>query len=94
MLAVRLASLMADCLEAQRPSVQRVARAKMEGACEALHELGYGETPAEIYMMVMNWLRAWPRPREGMAYSGERKAWVEKVGTDLAPRVEALRHGG
>jgi hypothetical protein len=84
---------MADCLDAERPSDKRVTRAKMEGACEALHELGYGQTPFEIYLTVMDWLRAWPRPIKGMAYTNERKTWTERVGNDLAPKVEALRHG-
>jgi hypothetical protein len=91
MLAVRLANLMTDLYEAQRPTDKRVARAKVEGACEAVYELGYGQTPFAVYQTVLDWITANERPQGYMAFNNQRKAWTARAETELTELLDALK---
>lgn len=74
-LAAILIHRVADCFDAVRPSDDKITRARLDGAAQAAHALGYGMTPTHVSMTAMDWVRANPRPAGGGAFPSARKAW-------------------
>ena len=71
---------------------QKTARAKLDGAAGAVREgLGLGMTPFEVQLTVQDFVRANRRPAGGHAFNPARKAWTEKVETELAILLEKIR---
>lgn len=79
-----LTVLCADWLEEKPQSkAQQIAKARFEGANSAANAMGYGMTPTNVFIVVMDWVVANPRPQAGSAMKVEYKAWSAKVDTDL-----------
>jgi hypothetical protein len=74
-LAATLINRAADYLEATRPIDNKTTRARLDGAGDAAHALGYGMTPNHITMIALDWVRANPRPARGGAFPNALKAW-------------------
>ena len=89
--AVTLANLAANIVDAVRPIDTKIARAKMEVATGALHELGYGRTPNEVHLVVLDWVRANARPIGRSAFPIARKECTIRVEDEVTEILEKIR---
>jgi hypothetical protein len=88
-IAVYLANREADYRAARSPKASAVAKARLNGATEMAHLLGWGMTPADVYFAVMDWVRANPRPDDGgTAWPVKFKAWACQAENDLTRLLE------
>jgi hypothetical protein len=92
-LALRLATICADMHGARRPVDRKTADAKLHGAAEVAHILGYGMTSWEVVITVDDWVRKNPRPVDNSAMKLSTKSWAAKVERDLAPVLLGIRRG-
>ncbi|URM86552.1 hypothetical protein PBI_HILLTOPFARM_114 [Mycobacterium phage Hilltopfarm] len=91
-LASALAHAVADWDEQTTPKATQIAKAKADGIAIGAHAMGYGMTPNAVFLDVMDWVRANPRPAAGGAYPAERKAWQAKVDAEVADIIAKLHY--
>lgn len=91
-LATVLAHRAADLAAATRPIDRKTATAKLDGACQAAHALGYtgGGTEFAIRMIAQDYVRTNPRPAGGGAWNTARKAWDRDAPAAIAPQLAAI----
>lgn len=77
--AIFLANRYYDFTEEVRPKAREIAKGRFDGACGALHAVGYGWTPSHVHAIVQEACHAnGPRPIQ-TAYPTDRKAHQERV---------------
>ena len=81
--ATLLSNLYATYMEQDRPKAKEVAVKKFSGACEGIHAMGVGMTPAMVEMWVIDaWRHVGPRPAF-TANNQDRKTWVALMVTTI-----------
>lgn len=77
--------------EATRPVDKKVARAAFQAQCDVVHALGFGMTPTQVYMAVVDTVRyADPRPGYNASDNRAQQDYDTALANDLGATLDNL----